>query len=214
MHIYDCYRVLGIPRNASADDIKSAYRRLARKYHPDVNQNDPQSAEKFREVQEAYRILKEVGHNPPSLTAYRHKEREHDEVVQSVYQKTKVSVKVKPTTDPAPPSPSQAKARNNTQSSIDPEQKLKLDLLKRVQELIRQKRYVATIPIVEGLRERYPNSPEVAHWQAIAYYRWGSELLMQGKLSEAKVYLSKVLTADPKNRELCFEAKRDLERIP
>jgi tetratricopeptide (TPR) repeat protein len=132
----------------------------------------------------------------------------------SVYQKTKVSVKVKPTADPVPPSTSQANTRSNPQSSTDPEQKLKLDLLKRVQELIRQKRYVATIPIVDGLRERYPNAPEVAHWQAIAYYRWGSELLMQGRLKEAKAYLSKVLTADPKNRELCFEAKRDLERIP
>jgi tetratricopeptide (TPR) repeat protein len=66
---------------------------------------------------------------------------------------------------------------------------------------------------VEGLRERYPNAPEVIHWQAIAYYRWGSELLMQGKLREAEIYLKKVLTTDPSNRELCFEAKRDLERI-
>ncbi len=211
MHIYDCYRILGIPRNATADDIKSAYRRLARKYHPDINQNDPESAEKFREVQEAYRMLKEIGDNPPAST---HTQRRQEEFQRAVYQQTKVSVKAKPKVDAPPPHTSYAKAQSSSQQTIDPEQKLKLDLLKRVQELIRQKRYVATIPIVDGLRARYPNAPEVAHWQAIAYYRWGSELLMQGRLKEAKAYLSKVLTADPKNRELCFEAKRDLERIP
>ncbi|MFN8969468.1 MAG: DnaJ domain-containing protein, partial [Pseudanabaena sp.] len=41
MHLSECYRLLGVPRNATLDDIKVAYRRLARKYHPDVNQNDP-----------------------------------------------------------------------------------------------------------------------------------------------------------------------------
>jgi len=40
MHLSECYRLLGIPRNATLEDIKVAYRRLARKYHPDINQND------------------------------------------------------------------------------------------------------------------------------------------------------------------------------
>jgi len=218
MHIYDCYRLLGIPRNASADDIKSAYRRLARKYHPDVNQHDPQSAEKFRAVQEAYRMLKEVGDSLPRGTdhsASSQRERVRDATVRAGYQKAKVSVQSQPKADatPANSSGSSAKSQGSATKGIDPEQKLKLDLLKRVQELIRQKRYVATIPIVEGLRERYPDAPEVVHWQAIAYYRWGSELLIQGKHQEAKIYLNKVLATDPKNRELCFEAKRDLERI-
>jgi tetratricopeptide (TPR) repeat protein len=194
MHLYDCYRLLGIPRNASPEDVKAAYRRLARKYHPDMNQNDPQSVEKFRQIQEAYRLLKQAGFAPVP------KESGQEETAQP---QVKVAVKTKPPADPAP----------KPNKTIDPEQKLKHDLLKRVQELIRQKRYVATIPIVEGLRERYPNAPEVVHWQAIAYYRWGSELLLQGKHKEARVYLSKVLTTDPKNRELCFEAKRDLERL-
>ena len=53
----DPYEVLGVSRSASADEIKSAYRRLARKYHPDVNQGDPASEEKFKEVSGAYEIL-------------------------------------------------------------------------------------------------------------------------------------------------------------
>jgi molecular chaperone DnaJ len=53
----DYYNILGIKKDAKADEIKKAYRRLARKHHPDVNPNDKASEEKFKEVQEAYDIL-------------------------------------------------------------------------------------------------------------------------------------------------------------
>ena len=53
----DLYEVLGVARDASADDIKSAFRALARKYHPDVNQNKAEAEEKFKEIGEAYAIL-------------------------------------------------------------------------------------------------------------------------------------------------------------
>ncbi len=54
----DYYEVLGVPKTASVDDIKSAYRRLARQYHPDVAKEDPKGAEeKFKEISEAYEVL-------------------------------------------------------------------------------------------------------------------------------------------------------------
>ncbi|MFL6375721.1 MAG: molecular chaperone DnaJ [Pyrinomonadaceae bacterium] len=53
----DYYNTLGVAKDAKADDIKKAYRRLARKFHPDVNPNDKAAEDKFKEVQEAYDIL-------------------------------------------------------------------------------------------------------------------------------------------------------------
>ncbi len=55
----DYYEILGIPRSADDDAIKSAYRKLARKYHPDVNK-EPDAAQKFNEVQQAYDVLSDA----------------------------------------------------------------------------------------------------------------------------------------------------------
>ena len=53
----DYYEVLGVARDASTQDIKKAYRALARKYHPDVNPDNKEAEEKFKEINEAHEVL-------------------------------------------------------------------------------------------------------------------------------------------------------------
>ncbi|MDY6878530.1 MAG: J domain-containing protein [Chloroflexota bacterium] len=57
MEYKDYYQTLGVDRNASEKDIKRAYRRLARQFHPDVNPDDRRAEEKFKEINEAYEVL-------------------------------------------------------------------------------------------------------------------------------------------------------------
>ncbi len=53
----DYYEVLGLSRSAGQDEIKKAYRKLAKKYHPDTNKNNPAAEEKFKEISIAYEVL-------------------------------------------------------------------------------------------------------------------------------------------------------------
>lgn len=62
----DYYELLGVARNASDDEIKKSFRRLAMKYHPDRNQDNPQAEEQFKKIKEAYDILSE----PKKRSAY------------------------------------------------------------------------------------------------------------------------------------------------
>ena len=68
METKDLYKILGVSKEASQEEIRRSYRKLARKYHPDANREDPKAEERFKEVQHAYEILS----NPE-------KKREYDE---------------------------------------------------------------------------------------------------------------------------------------
>lgn len=50
------YELLGVGKNASTSEIKKAYYKLAKQFHPDVNKNDPEASKKFQEVSEAYEV--------------------------------------------------------------------------------------------------------------------------------------------------------------
>src|SRR5271169_1897870 len=56
----DPYAVLGVERDASEENVKKAFRKLARELHPDVNSHDPQAEEKFKEAAEAYEVLSDA----------------------------------------------------------------------------------------------------------------------------------------------------------
>ena len=57
MEYKDYYKLLNVPRGATADEIKKAFRKLARKHHPDVNPGDKKAEMKFKEINEAYEVL-------------------------------------------------------------------------------------------------------------------------------------------------------------
>ncbi len=58
MEFKDYYEIMGVSRDATQDEIKRAYRKLARKYHPDVSK-EPDAEEKFKQLGEAYEVLKD-----------------------------------------------------------------------------------------------------------------------------------------------------------
>ena len=59
MEFIDYYKILEVPKTATESEIKSAYRKLARKYHPDLNPNDETHKKKFQQINEAKRYTKE-----------------------------------------------------------------------------------------------------------------------------------------------------------
>jgi DnaJ-class molecular chaperone len=70
MSLRDHRKTLGVSENATPDEIKAAYRTLAKKYHPDANQSDPEAERKFREATDAYKALKDASSGKPNDSTF------------------------------------------------------------------------------------------------------------------------------------------------
>jgi curved DNA-binding protein CbpA len=207
MNLADCYRLLGLNSGASLAEIKASYRRLARRYHPDVNPADGQAKEKFIAITEAYQFLltvaKVTGMAQPS----------------SQSQPPAQSKPAEPPPPPPPPPPATKVTRKQKPVEPEPpplsdtERELKWRSYEQLQLLLRSQKFPRAIALVEGLAQRLPQDPEVRQWQAIAYQRWGRQLINEGQLDKARIYLKKALKIDPHNKSLWSEVKRDFDRL-
>ena len=201
MDLGDCYRLLGLRSGASFAEIKASYRRLVRQYHPDINPDDQRAKEKFIALTEAYQILMRVVQPEETTPSTEAKSvgRQQTEVTQRQPPKTKVTRKEKPT--PKPPNLSEI------------EQQLKWNSYQELQQFLKYKRFPQAIALVEGLAQRLPQDPEVRQWQAIAYQRWGRQLITEKEVDKARIYLKKALKTDPHNKSLWSEVERDFRRM-
>jgi tetratricopeptide (TPR) repeat protein len=205
MNLADCYRLLGLRSGASFAEIKASYRRLARRYHPDVNPNDQQAKEKFIQITSAYKFLLSVV--DPNTTR---------ETVEA----PKASTTTPSPSEPSPPhTPLKTKVtRKSPPIEFNPalspvERELKASSYQQLQQLLRDQRFPRAIALVEGLAQRIPQDPEIRQWQAITYQRCGRHLVNERQLEKARIYLKKALRTDPHNRSLWAEVERDFRRI-
>lgn len=199
MNLVDCYRLLGLKNGASRLEVKASYRRLARRYHPDVNTGDKFAHEKFIELTEAYKYLLSVVISPES-----------DQV--ATPSKTQDAV-VSPS-----PSPAIKVTRKPIKVEFIPllsetEKQLKWNCYEQLQQLLKLRKFARAIALAEALAQRIPQDPEVRQWQAIAYSSWGRHLVKERQLDKARIYLKKALRTDPHNRSLWAEVERDFRHI-
>lgn len=204
MNLADCYRVLGLRAGASFEDVKSSYRRLARQYHPDTNPDDQQAKEKFIEVTAAYKFL---------LATIAPNDQSSDELV------TESDVGPKqPSKRPASTKTKVKVTRKEPKIQLNPdlsplERQLKEESYQQLQQLLKSQRFPRAIALAEGLAERLPKDPEVKQWKAIAYQRWGRQLVDERQVEKARIYLKKALKTDPHNRSLWAEVEKEFRRI-
>jgi curved DNA-binding protein CbpA len=200
MNLVDCYRVLGLSSEASFGDIKTSYRQLARRYHPDVSAGDQRAKDKFIEITAAYKFLL---NSLTDATTGQH------------------PGYAKPKPAPRRSSPSQApvsKPRKAVQLQLDPrlsplEAQLKVSSYQQLQQLLKTQRFPRAIALVEGLARRLPQDLEVTQWQAIVYQQWGRHLLRDRQPDKARLYLQKALRTDPHNRSLWAEVEKDFRAL-
>ena len=201
MNLVDCYRLLGLMDGASTAQVKASYRRLARRYHPDVNGEDL-AQEKFIQLTEAYKYIigaTELSGSKPVSTP--------PQTVNTNYQESGATK--------CPPTVTKVTRKPNVHLSplSDVEKQLKWNSYGQLQQLLKEHRFARAIALVEGLSQRIPQDPEVRQWQAITYQRWGRHLVNERQLDKARIYLKKALRTDAHNRSLWAEVERDFRRL-
>jgi tetratricopeptide (TPR) repeat protein len=201
-----CYQLLGICRGASIDELKAAYRSLARKWHPDLNPGDRDAHQRFITLNEAYQILlagittqieRRIAATKANSTAAR-----------STSSTTARSTTA--TNNTTAKSTSWATAQSHGERN---ESELKWQLYAELQSLLKQQQFLKAIVLIEGLAHHAPQDRQVCQWQGIIYSQYGHQLVRNREFDKARIYLKKALRVDPHNRQLWQEVDRAFNRI-
>jgi tetratricopeptide (TPR) repeat protein len=211
-----CYQLLGICRGASLDELKAAYRSLARKWHPDLNPDDRDAHQRFITLNEAYQVLL-VG-----ITTQIERRTATNKANPSTAARSTSSTPAR-STAPAPDRSASATnhttAKSTSATTAQPagddrnESELKWKLYGELQSLLKQQQFLKAIVLIEGLAHHAPQDRQICQWQGIIYSQYGNQLIGQREFDKAKIYLKKALKVDPHNRELWQEVDRSFSRI-
>jgi tetratricopeptide (TPR) repeat protein len=198
-----CYQLLGLCRGASLDELKAAYRSLARKWHPDLNPGDLEAHQRFITLNQAYQILLDGIANPTE-------------------QARTNSTGSTPANSQSPTNPDRHVRVNTHRPSQQPaatspaskdESELKWQLYYELQSLLKQQQFLKAIVLIEGLAHHSPQDRQVCQWQGIIYSQYGHQLVQRREFDKARIYLKKALKVDPHNRQLWQEVDRAFNRI-
>ena len=192
----ECYQLLGICRGVSIDELKAAYRSLARKWHPDLNPGDLEAHQRFITLNQAYQLLL------VNVSA-RLENQAQTRPNRSTPNPKNTTVRV---TQPAEPQPATVKPSKS-------EEDLKWQLYYELQSLLKQQQFLKAIVLVESLAHHLPQDRQVCQWQGIIYSQYGHQLVQQREFDKARIYLKKALKVDPHNRQLWQEVDRAFNRI-
>lgn len=212
MKLVDCYRQLGLRDGAAYDAVKTAYRKLARQYHPDANPGDAAAQEKFVRIAQAYEtLMAEIAPRPAPPESLGN---------EGLWNVRSTSVNFASSASrqrQGSASTDKADFSNESGRSEDPqltlEQKLKQDIYTKLQAVLQAQRFPRAVALVEGLAQRLPEDAEVRQWQAITYQHWARQLCQTKQSDKARVYLRKALRVVPDNRKLTQELTAELERL-
>jgi curved DNA-binding protein CbpA len=195
MNLADCYRLLQLQSTASLAEIKASYRRMALKYHPDVNPTDQSAKDKFIELTQAYELLLDAASNGDAVKTWQ--PAEENKPVEN----RETTVKV-----------TRQSASSQPELSLV-EERLKWSSYRQLQQFLKEQKFPSAIALVEGLAHRFPQDLEVRQWQAITYQQQGRQFLHQKQVDKARIYLKKALKTDPHNRTLWTEVEKDFRRM-
>lgn len=214
MSLASYYRQLGLRTGATYQDVKLAYRNLARLYHPDVNPDDLAAKEKFIQVTQAYRVLASTLQPQVSRGVAVGVEDSREAGPSSSLTTARTIGDRYPASSPgAERDHSVGADPNRHQDGEKSDHQFKQQFFEQLCDFLKQGRFPRAIALVEGLYQRLPRDPEVGQWYATTYYRWGHDLIERQQYAKAEACLKKSMRADPHNKSLQKAIQRDLLRL-